>query len=139
MSAPLATTQEDKAMPTTTGDVIPAFRYESLRAMPTLVRVLAYQHKAWVVGGAAKFMCGIGPTPRDWDVIVPESEWSAASKHFPYGATVNTLGGIKATSDGCEVDIWASDLGRHWVTSFGDFDLLAVSPATQQVSVCSRR
>ena len=118
---------------------IPAFRYESLREMPTLVRVLTNEHKAWVVGGAAKFMCGVGPRPRDWDVIVPESEWPAASKHFPYGSQVNTMGGIKATSDGCEVDVWASDLGWHWISSYGGFDLLAVSPRTQQVSICTKR
>lgn len=120
-------------------DCIPAFHYESLREMPTLVRVLANQHGAWVVGGAAKFMCGVGPRPRDWDVIVPESEWPAASKHFPYGASVNTMGGIKAVSDGCEVDVWASGLGQHWISSFGNFDLLAVAPRTQQVSICTKR
>jgi hypothetical protein len=116
-----------------------AFEYERLRSLPIVVRQLCFNHDAWVVGGAAKFLCGLSQKKRDWDVIVPLHEWMQASKQFPHGSRTNTFGGVKIESDGFEIDIWAEDVGRYFQTAGGSFDLIAVSPKTQQVCICSKR
>lgn len=116
------------------------FKYETLKDMPILVRSLVFNHSAWIVGGAAKFMCGLtSGLPKDWDLIVPPYEWVRASKLFPTGSCVNTMGGIKVINDGCVIDIWASDLGDHFLNSYGPYELLAVSPKNQQVCFCTNK
>jgi len=125
-----------------------SFCYERLRNMPSLVKTLTFSHDGWIVGGAAKYMCGLIETTRDWDIIIPPSKWVTASKSFPFGSTINTMGGIKIIEliDDkntwplkIEIDVWASDLGDHFATSYGSFDLLGVFPKTQQVCYCSKK
>lgn len=118
---------------------LPTFRYEALREIPSLVKTLTFIHNGWIVGGAAKYMCGLIDAPRDWDIIIPPAEWALASKSFPHGSLINTMGGVKIVENNIEIDVWASDLGDHFLTSYGGFDLIAVSPKTQQVCYCSKR
>ena len=118
----------------------PVFVYDRLRELPALVRSMCFSHDAWIVGGAAVYLCGLSNTyPRDWDVIVPPSRWQAACKSLPYKSQINTMGGVKVIGVGFEMDVWASDLGQHFAESFGDFDLVAVFPKTMQAAVCTKR
>jgi hypothetical protein len=116
-----------------------SFKYDMIPFMPTLVRALCFNHDAWVVGNSAKFMCGKPDLPKDWDVIVPIHQWMEACRIFPVGSKTNTFGGVKVISDNIEIDVWADDVGRYFQTAGGIFDLIAVSPRTQQVCVCSKR
>jgi hypothetical protein len=75
---------------------------------PKLVCALAYGHDAWVVGSGAK---EDNADPRDWDVLVPFSEWFAAAMLIPKDAVPNAFGGWKCMSDGKEIDVWPGDLG----------------------------
>lgn len=76
--------------------------------LPKLVLALTHSHDAWIVGSAADPEM---KNPRDYDVIVPFSEWQKASSLVPKDAKVNTFGGFKCMSDGIEVDVWAGDIG----------------------------
>lgn len=76
---------------------------------PKLVAALTYMHDAWVVGSAAD----PGNTvPRDWDIIVPFSQWNSACQLIPSDAKVNTFGGWKVkAAEGVEIDVWPGELG----------------------------
>lgn len=115
------------------------FKHERLKDLPVMVRALCFNHNSWIVGGAAKFLCGHKERPRDWDVIVPLQEWTNACKLFPHGSKTNTFGGVKVKNDGFEIDVWADDLGTFFQTAGGSFELIAVSPKTQQVCFCSKK
>lgn len=138
-SAALALVEGSVAPPQPGIDPGSTIHYELLRRLPDLVRTLCYTYDAWIVGGAAKYMCGQTSNVRDWDVIVPPHQWPEACKVLPYGSRVNTHGGVKATVGGYEIDVWAEDLGSYFKTVNSSFDSIAVSPRTQQVATCSKR
>jgi len=76
---------------------------------PKLVAALSHMHDAWVVGSAAD---PNNKVPRDWDVMVPFSQWNAAAQLIPSDASVNTFGGWKVkTANGDEIDVWPGELG----------------------------
>jgi hypothetical protein len=76
---------------------------------PKLVASLTHMHDAWVVGSAAD---PGNEKPRDWDVMVPFSQWNAASQLIPKDAKPNTFGGWKVkTEEGDEIDVWPGELG----------------------------
>lgn len=76
--------------------------------LPKLVLALTYNHDSWIVGSAAD---PTNTSPRDYDVIVPFSEWGKAAHLIPSDAKPNVFGGWKCISEGQEVDVWAGDLG----------------------------
>lgn len=117
----------------------PAVVHERLRDLPELVRALCFGCNSWIVGGAAKYLCGQVNTVRDWDIIVPVHSWPKAGKMLPYGAKINTLGGVKVTTGGYEIDVWPDDLCNFFMTANSQFDLIAVMPVTKQVATCSKR
>lgn len=79
-------------------------------SQPKLVLALTYSHDAWVVGSGAD---PDHENPRDWDIIVPYSEWQKACSLIPMDAVPNHFGGWKCISEGVEVDVWPGDLG--WI------------------------
>lgn len=113
--------------------------HERLRDLPELVRAMCFGCNGWIVGGAAKYLCGQTNTVRDWDIIVPVHSWPKAGKMLPYGSEINTLGGVKVTTGGYEIDVWPDDLCNFFMTASTQFDLIAVMPVTKQVATCSKR
>lgn len=77
---------------------------------PKLVLSLAHAHDAWLVGSAAD---PENLLPRDYDMVVPYSEWQKACMLIPKDAKPNTFGGWKCTCNGVEVDVWPGELG--WI------------------------
>ena len=82
-----------------------------MRTTPALVAQLTHVHNAWIVGSAAKEGADL-KIVRDWDVLVPFSNWQAAAALLPKDAAPNTFGGWKCVSEGVVVDVWPDDLGR---------------------------
>jgi hypothetical protein len=76
--------------------------------LPKLVCSLTHNFDAWIVGSAADIK---NSSPRDYDVIVPFSQWGPASQMIPPDAKPNTFGGWKCMSEGVEVDVWPGELG----------------------------
>jgi hypothetical protein len=113
--------------------------YTRLRELPNFVRYLCFTHNSWIVGGGAKFLCGLTNNIKDWDIIVPLIEWRYVSKSIPYQSKTNTFGGIKIIENNIEIDIWAEDLGSYFQEAGGSFSLIAVAPKTQQICVCNKR
>lgn len=72
---------------------------------PDLVRKLVSVCDAWIVGSACS-----QEKPRDYDVYIPMKYWKEACRLIPKKVKVNTLGGFKCMSDGCEVDVWTGDI-----------------------------
>lgn len=78
--------------------------------LPKLVLDMTAAHDAWIVGSAANPNID---NPRDYDVIVPFSEWQKACMLIPSDAKPNHFGGWKCISEGKEVDVWPGDIG--WI------------------------
>lgn len=76
---------------------------------PKLVANLVMQHNAWIVGSAADPEQDLSKV-RDWDVIVPFSNWLTASGLIPQDAKPNRFGGWRCQSEGQEVDVWPDDI-----------------------------
>ena len=74
---------------------------------PKLVLAMTHAHNAWLVGSAAN---PENNNPRDYDVVVPYSEWQKACMLIPSDAKPNHFGGWKCISEGKEVDIWPGDV-----------------------------
>lgn len=75
--------------------------------IPSLIVNLSLNHYAWVVGSAANPK---NDNPRDWDIIVPFSEWHKITAIIPSDAKVNRFGGWKFMSEGYEIDLWPGEL-----------------------------
>lgn len=90
-----------------------------LKHAPSLVRKLAMNYEAWIVGSAANHTTK--ELPRDWDVVIPITHWEQAASLIPSSAKPNTFGGWKCISDGMEVDVWPGDLGRLLTNSLTSF------------------
>jgi len=73
--------------------------------LPTLVRQLGLYCDAWLVGGSVD-----DDNPKDYDVVVPYSQWNKACMLLPKEVKFNTFGGIKCVSDGFSIDVWIDDL-----------------------------
>ena len=76
---------------------------------PPLVTKLTQLHNAWIVGSAADPNKNLS-TVRDWDILVPWSEWSKAVLLIPTTATPNTFGGWKCLEKGIIIDVWPDDI-----------------------------
>lgn len=77
---------------------------------PKLVLALTHAHDAWIVGSGAD---PDNEIPRDYDVVVPFSNWQEASMLIPMDAAPNHFGGWKCMSEQVEVDVWPGDIG--WI------------------------
>ena len=75
--------------------------------LPDLATKLCYGASAWVVGGAAR-----EEFPKDYDIVVPLSQWKTACLLIPRDARVNAFGGWKCLSEGKVVDVWPADIGE---------------------------
>jgi hypothetical protein len=76
--------------------------------LPKLVLHLTHAHNGWIVGSGAD--PNLKEPPRDYDVVIPFSEWQQACMLIPSDAVPNTFGGWKCLSDGFEVDVWPAEL-----------------------------
>lgn len=108
--------------------------------LPRIVLALTHNHRAWIVGSAADPK---NKDPRDYDVIVPYSEWGAAAHLILSNAEVNSFGGwklsvkfgykknvsrmFKAAVRWIEIDVWPGELS--WVMERPQC-MYAWSPAT---------
>ena len=68
-----------------------------MRKYPALVSKLTTLFDGWIVGSAAN---PENVHPRDYDVLIPFSQWQLASALIPTDATPNTFGGWKCISEG---------------------------------------
>ncbi len=109
-------------------------RYDRLKDIPLLVRVLAFTYDGWVVGGGALYLAGkTDDLPRDWDVVVGTEKWSEVVHIVPPTAKINSWGGFKVNQDGIEVDFWPEDLGHYFRSIGKNIDTaLAVHIRTQR-------
>lgn len=78
------------------------------RKVPTIVSILCQFHGAWVVGSAAWEDTPTGE--KDFDVIVPPSQWRSAATLIPKDAKPNTFGGWKFSQDGRWIDVWPDNI-----------------------------
>lgn len=113
--------------------------YERLREIPAYVRSIVFPFDGWIVGGGARYLCGIEDSLKDWDVIIPVQHWQSVARTIPHGSKTNTFGGIKVDLGNTQVDFWADDLGSYLTTVSLDFDLIAVHPRTKQVAIANKR
>lgn len=102
--------------------------------LPPLVRQLCWIHEAWIVGGAARVLCGdeMG-IPRDFDVLVPFHTWGRACLLIPRGTPANSFGGFKVRQRGIEIDVWAGDVGWHLAHAPRGKQRIAFSPENKQI------
>lgn len=77
-------------------------------SLPPKVLALVTNYHAWIVGSAADPDC---ISPRDYDVLVPYSEWGKASHLIPKDAVKNSFGGWKFKDNDIEVDVWPGEMG----------------------------
>ena len=92
--------------------------HAKLRALPREVHALAFTGTgAWIVGSAAD--PDVLTSPRDYDVVVPWSEWAACAMQLPHLGEVVRLtrfGGLCIrTREGVLVDVWPADLGAFFL------------------------
>lgn len=74
---------------------------------PKLVLDLSFIANAWIVGSAAD---PSNTNARDFDMVVPYSQWQNACMLIPSDAKPNHFGGWKCISEGVEVDVWPGEL-----------------------------
>lgn len=87
-------------------------QYTRVAALPGVIRSYCYQNDAWIVGSGADYLLGIKvDLPRDWDILIPISNWNQACKSIPEGSKTNAFGGVKYTVEGIDIDVWGCDLG----------------------------
>ena len=82
--------------------------------IPSKVLKLLYDFNGWLVGSSVDKQ-----NPKDYDILIPFSEWSKACICVPNDATKNRFGGWKFKEDGIEIDIWPGDLS--WFVTLPDF------------------
>ena len=83
---------------------------------PVIVAALCTNFESWVVGSSAN---PDNVSPRDWDILVPLSQWNRACHLIPKDARPNSFGGWKFTENGVEVDVWPGELS--FVANQGKF------------------
>lgn len=94
--------------------------YARVAALPLPVRAFCYSNDGWVVGSGAAYLLDLKEDlPRDWDVLVPLSEWPRACKSIPAGSETNSHGGVKVVIEEYPprliMDVWGDDLARFLV------------------------
>lgn len=72
--------------------------------IPSIVKQFSTNFGGWVIGS------GCQENPKDWDVLIPFSEWNRAAHLIPKDAKPNTFGGWKFTVDGVDIDVWPGEL-----------------------------
>ena len=77
------------------------------RDLPELVAKLCYSCDGFIVGGGA-----VQDDPRDYDVVIPFSEWNNAAMLIPETARPNSFGGWECKSEGYQVDVWPAELSK---------------------------
>jgi hypothetical protein len=95
---------------------------ERLYALPREVHSMVhFGAGSWIVGSVAdptKTFYPHGP-PRDYDIVVPFSDWTAFSLQLPHLGKLIKLtrfGGITLEIEGGEnVDVWPDDIGRFFL------------------------
>lgn len=89
--------------------------YERLSNLDPFIRSLLYVHRGYVVGSGAEFLINQNaPEPRDWDIIIPLTNWNKCMKGIPKGSPSNTFGGVKVTlTNGDTCDIWAQEIADY--------------------------
>ena len=87
-----------------------------LSEAPALVRTFCLNHSGWLIGGAAKALINKEAISsiKDWDVMIPFSEWHQACLLIPVTAFSNKFGGWKIVSKGREtkIDVWPDSLDK---------------------------
>lgn len=83
--------------------------------IPEIVRVLAYNHGAFLVGSqATRFARGAGPDPsKDWDLFVPHENWRNAAMRLPLTAKPNGNRGWRFQPPGLAQEVKMSVPNRH--------------------------
>lgn len=85
-----------------------------MRQVPQIVAQLTHGFEAWVVGSAARKDTDLSKV-RDFDILVPFSQWVGAAMLIPADAKPNTFGGWKFNTvmNGYQIviDVWPGDLG----------------------------
>lgn len=115
-----------------------------LEDFPDFLRPLCIDHGAWVVGSAAQYIIGVSLSdskPRDWDVLVPLTEWPKACRLVPWKAVANSFGGYKIEVQGIKADVWPDDLNSFIAkaTAYTTSPNIAIQPATSTVLVFGKR
>lgn len=92
------------------------YNYNKFSNAPDIVRTLCLNYSAFIIGSAAKYLLDEEDSFRDWDIVVPLSQWGLAQRLIPKDATHNTFGGSKvilhekSTNRTHFIDIWAADI-----------------------------
>lgn len=94
------------------------YNYNKFSNAPDIVRTLCLNYSAFIIGGAAKYLLDEEDSCRDWDIVVPLSQWGLAQRLIPKNAIHNTFGGSKIILEKNKtftiifesVDIWSADI-----------------------------
>jgi len=87
--------------------------------IPSIVEEILVFHQCWLVGSGAKWFMKTTdpPTPRDWDLIAPQSEFAGATKRLanaaPDSVEINSMGGLKFHTKKCTIDIWTDTISSY--------------------------
>lgn len=93
------------------------YNYKKFSNAPHIVRVLCQNHSAFIIGGGAKYLMDYSDSCKDWDIVVPLSQWGLAQRLIPKEAIHNTFGGSKIIDESYVVDIWGMDLSQVIISS----------------------
>lgn len=82
---------------------------------PDIFALCMFGSGAWLIGSAAD--PERTPPFKDYDMVVPWSDWSAFALQIPFVATFNRFtrfGGLSLTmrASGVALDVWPDDIGR---------------------------
>lgn len=88
----------------------PVLTFTSVTALPPIVAKLT-DLGGWIIGSAADPKSDL-TSVRDWDVVIPLSEWNTCSRLVPMDAKPNTFGGWKIKDGDNIIDVWPDDLFR---------------------------
>ncbi len=78
--------------------------------LPNLVRILCWNHDAYIVGSTVDKLINQDNSINDWDIIVPTYQWNKARFLIPKGTPANNFGGFKVNENGVEIDVWADNI-----------------------------
>jgi hypothetical protein len=93
--------------------------WKANRRLPKTVLAFLLNHGAWLVGSSVDWYLAGGqePVPRDFDVMLPPREWQPACRIIRGRVKFNSMGGIKFTEAGAEVDVWPQHLDDFFTNS----------------------
>lgn len=86
-----------------------------LLRVDSLVRYMCKYHNGLIVGSGAQWLIGeTDKTPRDFDVIIPPSEWAQACRSIPRGSLTNSFGGVCIEGERNKIDLWCGDIQEYF-------------------------